>query len=98
MAKQTYDALSIPPAARKQGGVEVLRAAIVHPNLALSLRRSFDDPRAWGVLLATVALQVARIYATELGLDEEDTRARIRAAFEADLASPDDTGTITVVR
>jgi hypothetical protein len=98
MTKQSYDALSIPPAARKQGGIEVLRAAVVHPNLALSVRRSFDDPRAWGVLLATVALQVSRIYATELGLDEKDTRAQIRAAFESDLDSPGDVGTITATR
>ena len=76
----------------------MLRAAVVHPNLALSVRRSFDDPRAWGVLLATVALQVARIYATELGLDEKDTRARIRAAFESDLDSPGNVGTITAAR
>jgi hypothetical protein len=97
MSKNDYDALSIPPAAKKDGGIEVLRAAIVGENLAMSMRRSFDDPRPWGALLATVAMQVARIYADEKGLDERATREQIRAIFEEELRSTDP-GTMTVTR
>ena len=43
----TFDALHVPPTALEQGGVEVLRAAIVEGGLHVSLRRAFDDPQAW---------------------------------------------------
>src|ERR671923_263754 len=61
----TFDALHVPPTALEQGGVEVLRAAIVDGGLHVSLRRAFEDPEAWGMLIADVARHVARIYATE---------------------------------
>jgi hypothetical protein len=95
MTKKTYDSLSIPPGARKHGGVEVLRAGIAEQNLSMSIRRAFDDPQAWGALLATAGRQVARIYARELGLNEDETRARILATFEAEMNSAEDPGTIT---
>jgi Domain of unknown function (DUF5076) len=98
MSKKPYDSLSIPPAARSGGGAEVLRAAVVGESFALSLRRGFDDPAGWGLLLATVARQVAHIYATELGGDEGMLRARIREAFDTDLDSESDAGTITATR
>src|SRR6266513_2313001 len=78
-----YDALIIPPEALAQGGVEVLRAAIVDGGLHVSLRRAFDDPDAWGMLIADVARHVARIYATESKFREEETLERIRALFNA---------------
>ena len=64
----TFDALNVPPAALEQGGVEVMRAVIVDGSLHVSLRRAFDDPEAWGMLIADVARHVARIYASEKGL------------------------------
>ena len=48
----TFDALHVPPTALEHGGVEVLRAAIVEGGLHVSLRRAFDDPQAWGMLIA----------------------------------------------
>ena len=98
MAKKPYDSLSIPPAGRNEGGAEVMRAAVVGQSFALSLRRGFDDPAAWGLLLATAARQVANIYATELGGDEQMLLARIREAFETDLDSAGDAGTLTATR
>jgi len=98
MAKKPYDSLSIPPAARNEGGAEVMRAAVVGQSFALALRRGFDDPAAWGLLLATAARQVAHIYATELGGDEAMLLARIREAFETDLDSVGDAGTVTATR
>jgi hypothetical protein len=73
-----FDALHIPPSALEAGGVEVLRCAIVDGALHVSLRRAFDDPEAWGMLIADITRHVARVYATEDKFREEETIARIR--------------------
>jgi hypothetical protein len=96
-SQPTFDALVIPPTALEQGGVEVLRAAIVDGGLHVSLRRAFDDPEAWGMLIADVARHVARIYATENKFHEEETLERIRALFNAELDSPTDPGTTSAI-
>jgi hypothetical protein len=84
----TYDALSIPPTAADKGGIEVLRAGVVDGALNVMLRRAFNDPRAWGILLADVARQVSRIYAEEKNEDEAQMLASIRAAFAAEINAP----------
>ena len=83
MAK-TFEALDIPPDALEQGGIEVLRAAIVDGAVSFALRRSFDDPATWGRLLMDLARQAARIYAMETEMSEEEAFQRIRAAIEAE--------------
>ena len=88
-----FDALHIPPTALEQGGVEVVRAAIVNGALHISLRRAFDDPEAWGMLIADVTRHIARIYANEKKMPEEETLARIRGIFEAEMDAPTDPGT-----
>jgi len=95
--KPIFDALMIPPTALEQGGVEVLRAAIVDGGLHVSLRRAFEDPEAWGMLIADVARHVARIYATEDKFREEETLERIRALFNAEMDSPTDPGTTSAI-
>src|SRR5262245_13841700 len=55
----TFDALHVPPTALEHGAVEVLRAAIVEGGRHVSLRRAFDDPQAWGMLIADVARHAA---------------------------------------
>ena len=92
MAKPTYDALKAPPSALESGGTEVLRAAIVDGGLHVSLRRAFDDPEAWGMILADVTRHVARIYKAEDDLPEEHTIERIRNLFDAEMDSPTDSG------
>jgi uncharacterized protein DUF5076 len=92
-----FEALHIPPEALEQGGVEVLRAAIVDGGLHVSLRRAFDDPEAWGMLIADVARHVARIYAKEKSMSEEETLARIRGIFEAEMDSPTDPGSTSAL-
>ena len=98
MSKKPYDSLGIPPAARNEGGAELMRAAVVGEKLAMSLRRGFEDPAAWGALLATAARQVAQIYASESGATPEAALARIREAFDADLNAEADAGTVTAAR
>ena len=92
-----FDALVIPPSAIEQGGVEVLRAAVVDGGLHVSLRRAFDDPEAWGMLIADVARHVARIYATEGQFPEAQTLERIRSLFNAEMDAPTETGTTSAI-
>ncbi|MCC7346433.1 MAG: DUF5076 domain-containing protein [Variibacter sp.] len=87
-----YDALKAPPAALEQGGTEVLRAAIVEGGLHVSLRRAFEDPEAWGMVIADLTRHVARIYKTEDNIPEERTIERIRNMFDAEMDAPTDPG------
>ena len=79
-----FESLDIPPDALEQGGVEVLRAAIVDGAVSFALRRSFEDPATWGRLLIDLARQAARIYALETEMSEEEAFERIRAGIEAE--------------
>ena len=81
---KNFEALDIPPDALEQGGVEVLRAAIVNGAVSFALRRSFDDPATWGRLLVDLARQAARIYALDSDMSEDEAFERIRAAMEAE--------------
>jgi Domain of unknown function (DUF5076) len=92
-----FDALQIPPTALEQGGVEVLRAAIVDGGLHVSLRRAFDDPEAWGMLIADIARHIARIYAKESAMSEDAVLERVRAIFEAEMDAPSDPGTTSAI-
>ena len=92
-----FDALHIPPTALEQGGVEVLRAAIVDGGLHVALRRAFDDPEAWGMLIADIARHVARIYASEDKFRENETLERIRAIFDSEMDAPSDPGTTSAI-
>ena len=92
-----YDALKAPPTAQEKGGTEVLRAAIVEGGLHVSLRRAFDDPEAWGMVLADLTRHVARIYRTEDNIPEARTIERIRNLFDAEMDAPTDPGTTSAV-
>jgi uncharacterized protein DUF5076 len=92
-----FDALHIPPTALEQGGVEVLRAAIVDGGLHVALRRAFDDPEAWGMLIADVTRHVARIYARENKFNEDETIERIRAIYDSEMDAPTDPGTTSAL-
>jgi Domain of unknown function (DUF5076) len=92
-----FEALKAPPTALEKGGTEILRAAIVEGGLHVSIMRAFDDPQAWGMLLADVTRHIARIYRTEDNVPEERTIERIRDLFDAEMDSPTDTGTTSAV-
>ena len=89
----TFDPLHVPPTALEHGGVEVLRAAIVEGGLHVSLRRAFDDPQAWGMVIA----DVARIFARETKLTEDEALERIRTMFDAEMDAPTDPGTTSAI-
>jgi hypothetical protein len=90
-----FDALQVPPAALEQGGVEVMRAVVVGGALHISLRRAFDDPEAWGMLLADITRHVGRIYSDEFR--EDQTVERIRGIYDAEMDAPTDPGSTSAV-
>ncbi len=92
MASPAFHALELPPDAVEKGGHEVLRASVVDGGLSVALRRSFDDPYTWGVLLVDLARHAARIYAMETGLSEQEALAQIREGMEAEINRPTDLG------
>jgi hypothetical protein len=92
-----FDALHVPPAALDQGGVEVLRAVIIDGALHVSLRRAFDDAEAWGMLIADVTRHIARIYAKESPLSEDQVIERVRSIYDAEMDSPSDPGTTSAI-
>ena len=92
-----FDALHIPPAALEQGGVEVLRAIIIDGALHVSLRRAFDDPEPWGMLIADITRHIARIYANESALSQDQVVERVRTIYDAEMDSPTDPGTTSAI-
>ena len=96
-AAPKFDALAVPPPALELGGYEVLRAAIAEGNLHISLRRAFDEPETWGILLADVARHIGRIYALEAGMRENEVVDKVWAMFEAEMERPTDIGKTNAV-
>ncbi len=96
-AAAKFEALAVPPPALEQGGYEVMRAAIVEGSLHVSLRRAFDEPQVWGVLLADVARHIGRIYALEASMREDDVVEKVWAMFDAEMERPTDSGATNAV-
>jgi len=90
-----FDALHVPPEAFDKGGVEVLRAVIVDGALHVSLRRAFDDPEAFGMIMADITRHVGRIYADQF--PEGETVERIRAIYDSEMDAPTDPGTTSAL-
>ena len=83
------NSLAVPPLAdEKSEAVEVLRvwAAPGSPQ-QLTLRTTWKDPGAWGLLLVDVARHAARGYESE-GHNHAEVLRRIRALWDAEWASP----------
>jgi hypothetical protein len=92
-----FDALHIPPLALERGGTEVLRAVIIDGELHLSLRRAFEEPETWGMLLAELARHVGHLYARESIMSEQEVVEKVFATFEAEMDEPSDSGTTNTV-
>ena len=90
-----FDALHVPPEAFDKGGVEVLRAVIVEGALHVSIRRAFDDPEAFGMMMADITRHVGRIYKDQF--PEEQTIERIRAIYDSEMDAPTDPGTTSAL-
>jgi hypothetical protein len=75
-----------------QSGLEVLRVGIVGGNLQILLKRSFDEPEAWGAAAAEILQYAAKIYASETDIAAEDAFARMVETFMKRIMNPSDGG------
>jgi hypothetical protein len=97
MAKAPLSQLGIPPDAQELGGDEILRAFIVDRGLSISIQRAFDEPATWGLLLVDLARHVARIFAAEAGMTEDEALREIRAMLDAEWDRPTDIGSTSAI-
>jgi hypothetical protein len=97
MPERKFEALNVPPDALEKGGVEILRASVVDGAVSIALRRAFDDPFTWGVLLVDLARHAARVYAMETDLSEEEALAEVVSGIQAELDNPSDPGSTQAV-
>jgi hypothetical protein len=92
--KPPLDELKVPPGAfEARDASEILRAWIVSGGLQVSLRRAFDEPEVWGLLLVDLARHAARIYAAERRCTEAEALEKIRSMWDAEFDAPTDPGT-----
>jgi hypothetical protein len=79
--------LMIPPAAvNDPKAFELVRAWVAQGDLHVSLQMGgWDDPTAWGVVLADLVRHVARFYAEQKQLPPEQTIERVRDAMDGEL-------------
>ncbi len=79
--------LAIPPgAAGDPKAFELVRAWVAQGDLHVSLQMGgWDDPTAWGVVLADLVRHVARFYADHKRMNPEQTIERVRGALDAEL-------------
>ncbi len=84
------DKLLIPEEAKRdEHSLELIRVWIANESQHFSLRVGlWDDPAAWGLLLADLARNIAKSYEQDAGRDAKATLSRIRAAFTAELDDP----------
>ncbi len=87
------DALPVPAAAtRDPRSVEILRVWIAngeqHVALAFGM---WEEPSAWGLLLADLARHIAEAHAQQDSkIDSDDFLEQVRSGMEAELDGPSD--------
>lgn len=84
--------LLIPEAAKSDANsLEIIRVWIANKNQHFTLRVGlWNDPAAWGLLLADLARNVAKSYEQDTGFDPQAALERIRLAFNTELECPSD--------
>jgi len=86
--------LPIPPAALKDHkAIEMIRTWVAAEQLHCCVNighwhGEFDEPSAWGILLADVVRHVANALEEEFGMDVREAIPAIRESFLAELAKP----------
>ena len=84
--------LLIPEAAKNDASsMEIIRVWIANKNQHFTLRVGlWDDPAAWGLLLADLARNIARSYEQDTGAEPRATLERIKLAFNTELENSTD--------
>ncbi len=86
------DELIVPPAAEADAdAIEVVRVWVAQGGQHVSINvGAWEDPMAWGIVLADLAGHLANAYQQESGLDRKETLRKIRNLFNAELDTPTD--------
>ena len=85
--------LNIPPVAqRDQASFEVMRVWIAEQGQHVSIRSgAWEDPFAWGIVLADLARHVALAHEMQNpGTDKDKFLERLLEGFEAEIENPTD--------
>jgi hypothetical protein len=84
--------LSIPPIAKSDpDAIEVVRVWVAKGGQHVSLNPlAWEDPQAWGIVLADLAGHIANAYEQALGLDRRTTMRKITDMLLAELQTPTD--------
>ena len=87
--------LEIPPAAaRDKAAFEVLRVWVAEQGQHVSLRSgAWEDPFAWGIVLADLARHIALAHKLQPGgkkVDPEAFLQRLLEGFQAEIENPTD--------
>jgi hypothetical protein len=84
--------LLVPPAAESDpNAIEVVRVWVANGGQHVSINPLvWNDPQAWGIVLADLAGHVANAYEQALGLDREQTMKKITDLLLAELTAPTD--------
>lgn len=89
---KSSDQLPIPVAAQNDSNsIEIIRVWIADNGQHFTIRVGlWDDPAAWGLLLADLVRNIAKSYEQDSALNPETTITRICEAFSAEMESPTD--------
>lgn len=91
--------IDIPPnASWDPDATELLRAWTTKGSLEVCLKRAWDKPDAWGILLTDLARHVARAFAHDGICTEAEALKRIRSVLDAEWDEPTDLGSTQLVR
>ncbi len=84
--------LPIPDAAVEDPkSIELLRVWVANQRQHVSLKSGvWDDPVAWGIMLADLAKHIANSFQQDVGLDRSKCLLRIKAGLDAEFAAATD--------
>jgi Domain of unknown function (DUF5076) len=83
--------LPIPPEALASRSVEMIRVWLANErqhivlNIGFWEERGIDERAAWGIVLADMVHHIANAHEAEYGHEPQESIAKIRAAFDAEM-------------
>ena len=91
-SKPEHNSLVIPDAAKKDSkSFEVLRVWVANEGQHVTIRvDTWDNPAAWGIVLADLARHIANAYQQDAGADPNIVLQSIKSLFDAEMGSPTD--------